>query len=125
MIVKDVTQTGGIFFIEKKPPRSITVTAQLLYFTFLFQIFSKESGYLFKGNNIHPVIQINMVCARNNEKLFIVARQFFKSAFTEIAGMNLLSVHKQNGRSYLMTVLQYRHIHKRQRRRDIPAAVGV
>ena len=71
------------------------------------------------------IVEIGVVCTRDNEQFLVITGQFAVSRLTEIAGVRFLSVYQQHGRANLAAVLQDWHIQERQRRRHIPTAVGV
>ena len=75
-------------------------------------VLSEERFHFFKGDHICPVVEVNMVCPRNDEQLLVAAGQLFIGPLAEIAGVRLFSMHKQNGGANLACVLQNRHIHK-------------
>ena len=47
-------------------------------------MFIEESLYFAEWNYLYIVIQVYMVCTRNNQQLLIITLQLFKSIFTEI-----------------------------------------
>ena len=50
-----------------------------------FQVFLKETSQFFKGDRNEVVIEVHMVCPRNDHQLLVVSGQLFVSALTEIA----------------------------------------
>ena len=50
-----------------------------------FQVFLKEASQFFKGDRNEVVIEVHMVCPRNDHQLLVVSGQLFVSALTEIA----------------------------------------
>ena len=91
----------------------------------LFQIFLKERFQLFKRNNVHLIVKVSVICTGDNEQFLIIAGQLAVRCFAEIAGVRLFSVYQQHVRADFAAVLQDWHIQERQRRRHIPATVGV
>ena len=88
-------------------------------------LFLKERFQFFKRNDIHLIVKVSVVCTGDHEQFLVIASQLAVRRLTEIAGVRLFSVYQQHGGADLAAVLQNRHIQERQRRRHIPAAVGV
>ena len=61
------------------------------------------------------IVEIGVVCTRDNEQFLVITGQFAVSRLTEIAGVRFLSVYQQHGRADFAAVLQDRHIQERQR----------
>ena len=76
----------------------------------LFQIFLKERFQLLKWDHVHPIVNVGVVCAGDNEQFLIIAGQLAVRCLTEIAGVHFLSVYQQHGGADLAAVLQNRHI---------------
>ena len=103
-------------------PRSIRSTG-LSYVS--FQIFLKERFQFLKWDHVHLIVKVGVVCAGDHEQFLVIAGQLAVRRLTEIAGVRLFPVYQQHGRADLAALLQDRHIQERQRRRHIPATVGV
>lgn len=75
-----------------------------------------------KGNFARDVvIEIDVVCARDNHQRFLFTADRLKGIFGKIALMGLFAGHNKRRNSHFAGVTQQRHIHKRQRHRRIPS----
>ena len=96
----------------------------------LLQIRPEELLDLVEGNDVLPVIEVGVDRAGDDEQLLVVRAgvvfyHIGKGVLAEITGVGLLPVDHQYGAADLIAVAQDRHVEEGQRRRHIPAAVGV
>ena len=78
------------------------------------EILVKECLQLFKRDHLHLIIEVSVVCSRDDKQFFIVPGQLTVGRFAEIAGMGLLSMNEEYSRADLVAVLQDRHIQEGQ-----------
>ena len=91
----------------------------------LVEILVEECLQLFKRDHIHLIIEVGMVCTRDDEQFFIVSAQPAVCCFAEVTGMCLLAMYQEYSGPDLIAVSQDRHIHEGKRGCYVPAVVRV